>query len=119
MPKPIQRNIHRLDAANIAPGRLATKIVSLLCGKHKPDYEPRLDQGDIVEVKNIKLLKITGQKAVQKKYYHYSGYPGGLKQKQMKDLLAKKPESVLYRAVKQMLPKNTFQIKRLKRLKIS
>lgn len=114
--KQITRKIHKLDATDQAVGRLASQIAIILKGKNKPEYEPYMDCGDIVEVTNIKLAKITGKKLEQKKYFSYSGYPGGLKTRKMKDVIAKKPGEALKRAVREMLPPVRFRNNMLKRL---
>jgi large subunit ribosomal protein L13 len=115
MPETI-RKIHKIDATDKAVGRLASSIALLLRGKNKPEYEPRIDQGDIVHVENIKKLKFTGKKLDQKKYFHYSGYPGGLKTKKMSEVFIVNPRDVLKRAVKQMLPANRQREDMMKRL---
>lgn len=114
--KNIERKLHQLDATDLAPGRLATKIALILRGKNKPEYEAHLDLGDIVEVKNISKMKFTGKKLDQKQYHHYSGYLGGLKSKKMSVVFAKDPGDVLYRAVRYMLPPTKLRINMLKRL---
>lgn len=116
MESKIKRQVHKIDATDQAIGRLATKIAILLRGKNKPEYIPNIDNGDIVEVINIKKLKFTGKKFDQKKYYHYSGYPGGLKTKKMDEVFAKNPGEVLKKAVKQMLPANRLRDAMMKRL---
>lgn len=113
----INRKIHAIDAADQSVGRLASKIVTLLIGKHKPDYVPHLDIGDIVVVKNVDKLKFTGQKLKQKIYYSHSQYPGSLKKKKLKDVFHHSPSSVLQRAVYNMLPKNKLRKPRIKRLR--
>lgn len=112
----IKRNLHKLDAANQAVGRLATKIALILRGKNKPEYQPYIDNGDIVEVINIKNLKFTGKKLEQKQYHHYSGYPGGLKTVKMIDLKNNKPALILQKAVKEMLPPTKLRNGMMKRL---
>lgn len=112
----IKRNIHQLDAEGQTVGRLATKIATLLRGKHKVGYQPNIDAGDIVEVKNVKLFKFTGNKLGQKQYFHYSGYLSGLKSKKMSDLMKSNPGDVLYRAVREMLPPTKLRTGMLKRL---
>ncbi len=112
----MERKIHKIDAKNKAVGRLATQIALLLRGKHKSEYAPHIDMGDIVEVVNIGQLKFSGKKLEQKKYYRHSGYPGGLKETALKDLFKKNPAEVLRRAVRQMLPANRLRQKMLKRL---
>ncbi|MFC1678351.1 50S ribosomal protein L13 [Patescibacteria group bacterium] len=111
-----ERKLHKFNASNQSVGRLATQIALILRGKHKPEYEPNLDMGDIVEVTNIKDLKFSGKKLEQKKYYHYSGYPGGLKETKIKKLVEKNPGEVLYRSVKQMLPATRLRNNMMKRL---
>ena len=115
--KKIEREIHIIDATDQVLGRLASKIAQLLIGKGKPSYVPNLDIGDIVVVKNVKKIKITGQKLDQKLYYHHSGYPGGLKTKKMKEVFTKDPNQVLHKAVYNMLPKNKLRNPRIKRLR--
>lgn len=111
-----QRKTHNLDATDQAVGRLASRIALLLRGKNKATYKPNLDEGDIVVVLNIKKIKITGQKIFQKKYHHYSGYPGGLKTKKLSELFEKNPNEVLWRAVYHMLPKTKLRKEMMKRL---
>ena len=111
-----ERKLHKIDATDQTVGRLATRIAILLRGKNKPEFEPRLDNGDIVEVKNISRLKFTGKKLEQKEYHHYSGYPGGLKTVKMSDLKASNPAAILAKAVREMLPPVKFRPEMLKRL---
>ncbi|MFA6603505.1 MAG: 50S ribosomal protein L13 [Patescibacteria group bacterium] len=108
-----------LDAAGQSVGRLATEVSQLLQGKRDPGYEPRIDSGVAVEVKNISKLKFTGKKLDQKIYYHYSGYPGGMRERQLKDVLARSPAEVLRRTVWNMLPKNRQRKDRMKRLTVA
>ena len=108
-----------LDAAGQSVGRLATEVALLLQGKREPGYEPRIDSGVAVDVKNISKLKFTGKKLDQKIYYHYSGYPGGMRERQLKDVLAKSPADVLRRTVWNMLPKNRQRKDRMKRLTVA
>lgn len=114
----MNRNIVAIDATNQTVGRLSTKIATLLIGKHKPGWRPHVDSGDEVRVTNIGKLKFTGKKLEQKQYYHYSGYPGGMKVKKASLLVHTEPAKLLSMAVRQMLPKNKHQISRLKRLHI-
>ncbi|UZE93164.1 MAG: 50S ribosomal protein L13 [Candidatus Nealsonbacteria bacterium] len=113
----MQRKTHTIDAEDKVLGRLASKVAILLRGKQKPDFVPYKDMGDIVIVKNVEKLKITGRKMEQKKYYRYSGYPGGLKEIPLKRLFKTKPEEVLKKAVYGMLPKNKLRSKQIKRLR--
>ena len=116
--KNIVRKTHRIDASGQVVGRLATRIATLLRGKHKPEFSPHLDLGDIVEVSNIDKAKFTGRKFEQKNYFSFSGYIGGLKTKKMSEVFSNNPAEVLYRAVKQMLPANRLRNDMLKRLSV-
>lgn len=109
----MERKLHKIDATGKAVGRIATEIAIILRGKNKPEFEKHIDCGDVVEVSNIEKLKFTGKKMEQKKYYSYSGYPGGLKEKVMKDV---ELAEVLKRAVREMLPPVKFRTDMLKRL---
>ncbi len=112
----IERKIHTIDAAGQSLGRIGSQVAILLRGKNKPEFQPNMDCGDIVEVNNIDQLAFTGKKIEQKQYYHYSGYPGGLKKTAAKDIYAKNPGELLKRAVKEMLPPVRFRTQMLKRL---
>ena len=114
----IERHWLVVDAADQTLGRLATRIATLLEGKHKPTYSPHLDTGDHVVVINAARVKVTGNKLVQKKYYRHSGYPGGLKEESLQALMARKPELVIERAVKGMLPQNRIGRAMIKKLKV-
>ncbi len=116
---PIERKIHTIDANGLVLGRLASRIAMILQGKNKASYVPNEDRGDIVDIKNVAQMKITGDKLEQKEYKHFSGYPGGLKSVQLKVLLEKSPEKVLWHAVHRMLPKNRLRQGMIKRLKFS
>ena len=114
----MQRNTHTIDAKNRVLGRLATEIAILLRGKHKLDFAPNKDIGDFVIIKNADKIRFTGKKFEQKKYYHHTGYLGGLKEISLKKLFEKNPTQVLKKAVFGMLPKNKLRAKQIKRLKI-
>lgn len=114
--KKVERKLHKFDATGKAVGRLATEIALVLRGKNKPEYEPHIDMGDIAEVSNIDKLKFTGKKLEQKKYYKYSGYPGGLKEKKMSELAETNPAEILRRAVREMLPPTKLRPGMMKRL---
>jgi len=114
--KKLERKTHQIDATDQAVGRIATKIALILRGKNKPEYQPHLDLGDVVEVLNIAKLKFTGKKLAQKEYHHYSGYLGGLKTKKMSAIYALNPGEVLQRAVREMLPPTKLRPDMLKRL---
>lgn len=114
----MENKTHTIDASGKALGRLATEIVTILRGKHKPDFVPYKDTGDFVLVKNIKNIKFTGEKLEQKKYYRHTGYLGGLKEIKLKELFEKNPAEVLKRAVFGMLPRNKLRRLMIKKLKI-
>jgi large subunit ribosomal protein L13 len=114
----IKRKWFILDAKDKILGRFASRVARILTGKNKPTYTPHVDQGDFVIVINADKIKVTGKKLENKIYYRHSFYPGGLKQKQLKDMLSEKPERVIELAVKRMLPKNRMQAKRMLRLKV-
>ena len=114
----IERQWWVVDAAGQTLGRLATRIATLLEGKHKVTYSPHLDTGDHVVVINAARIKVTGNKLIQKRYYRHSGYPGGLKEESLQTLLARKPELVVERAVKGMLPQNRLGRAMFKKLKV-
>jgi len=115
---PMDRDWFLIDAKGVVLGRMASFIANLLMGKYKPDYAPHIDKGAGVIVINAKHIKVTGRKLKQKKYFRYSGYPGGIKEITMEKLLAKKPEEVIKHAVRGMLPKNKLRDDRIKRLKV-
>ena len=112
------RNWCLVDAKGKVLGVLATKIAVILMGKHKSTWQPYLDVGDNVIVINASKVDVTGRKEEQKKYYHYSGYPGGLKVETLKDLRERKPADIIYHAVAGMLPKNRLRKVRLANLYI-
>lgn len=112
----VKRKLHKIDASDKAAGRLATQIAIILRGKNKPEFEPHIDAGDIVEVSNADKLKFTGKKIEQKKYYKYSGYQGGLKETKLGDLAKSNPGEILRRAVREMLPPNRLRKAMLRRL---
>ena len=114
----IEKDWFLVDAENKILGRLASKIASILKGKTKPIFTPYLDTGDFVVVINAKKIKLTGGKLNDKVYYHYSGYPGGMKSITPKDLLQKKPDEVIRKAVWGMLPKNSLGRQMLTKLKV-
>jgi len=114
----IERQWWVVDAADQTLGRLATRIATLLEGKHKPTYSPHLDAGDHVVVINASRVRVTGNKLIQKRYYRHSGYPGGLKEESLQALMARKPELVIERAVKGMLPQNRLGRAMFRKLKV-
>ena len=113
----MERKTHTIDASGKVLGRLATEIANLLRGKNKPDFVPYRDMGDFVVVKNVAKLKITGKKMEQKKYFHHSGYLGGLKEVPFKKIFKTNPDEILKKAVFGMLPKNKLRAEQIKRLK--
>jgi len=114
----IQRKSITIDAENKSLGRLAAEVAVALRGKNKPTFVPHIDSGDIVVVKNVDKMKFTGNKLDDKKYFHYTGYLGNLKEKSLKEYLAKSgPKEVLRTAVMGMLAKNKLRAKQIKRLK--
>lgn len=116
-PVDVQRQWLIVDAAGITLGRLATIVASRLMGKHKPGYTSHIDVGDHIIVINAGQVKLTGNKIAQKKYYRHSGYPGGIKEVSLEELMQTAPQKVIEHAVKGMLPKNKLQDPRLKRLR--
>ena len=107
-----------IDAKDKTLGRLATKIANMLRGKHKPEYSPNADLGDYVVVINSDLVNVTGKKLDQKKYYRHTGYPGGIKEKSLGEVLEDSSEEAIKSAVKGMLPKNKLGRQIIKKLKI-
>ena len=117
-PGEIERQWYVVDAEAKTLGRLATQIADLLRGKGKPAYTPHVDTGDFVIVVNAEKVHVTGQKLDQKIYYRHSGYPGGLRERTLREQLERRPEEVLRKAVKGMLPKNKLASAQLRKLKI-
>ncbi|MCU1460737.1 MAG: rplM [Acidimicrobiales bacterium] len=114
----IKRAWHVVDADGLVLGRMATEVASVLRGKHKPVFAPHLDTGDHVVVVNAAKVVLTSDKAEKKIAYRHSGYPGGLKEQTYADMLAKRPEEVVRRAVRGMLPKGPLGRQMLRKLKI-
>jgi len=119
---PRAKDIHRewfvVDAKDKILGRLATQLAVRLRGKHKPEFAPHMDNGDFIVVVNAEKIKVTGNKLDQKKYYRHSGYPGGIREISLRTLLEKKPDQVILKAVRGMLPKNRLGRALLKKLKV-
>lgn len=107
-----------VDAQDQILGRMATKIATILMGKHKPTYTPHVDTGDYVVVVNAEKIKVTGKKADTKEYDYYTHFPGGHKYVSFADMMARKPEKVIELAVRRMLPKNKLAKVMLKKLKV-
>lgn len=116
--KDIERNWFVVDAESKVLGRLASEIATRLRGKHKPNYSTFQDVGDFVIVVNAEKVRLTGKKLSGKKYYHHTGYIGGLKECTAEELLEKHPTDVLFKAVQGMLPKNSLGRAQLKKLKV-
>lgn len=117
-PKDIQREWFIVDADNKILGRLAAQIAHRLRGKHKPEFAPHMDNGDFIVVVNCEKIRVTGKKLDDKKYYRHSGYPGGIYSDTLKELLDRKPEEVLLKAVRGMLPRNRLGRAMLTKLKV-
>lgn len=117
-PADVTRRWVLIDAKDATLGRISTAIAKYLIGKYKPTYTPHVDGGDYVVVINAKELVVTGAKETDKMYYRHSGFPGGLKEAQLKALREKSPESIIEEAVKGMLPKNKLSPERMARLRI-
>lgn len=112
------RNWHEIDASSKSLGRVATQIATWLRGKHKRTFTPNVDGGDFVVVTNVDKLRFTGRKLEQKMYYRHSGYLGGLKSSSLKTELARRPEWVLRKAVREMLDDVKFRKAMLSRMKV-
>jgi large subunit ribosomal protein L13 len=113
-----QRDWYVVDAEGKTLGRLATQIANVLRGKHKPTYTPHVDVGDFVIVVNAEKVAVTGNKREKKLYWRHSGYPGGIRSRTLGDLLEKRPEEVIRKAVKGMLPRNRLARQQLRKLKV-
>lgn len=107
-----------VDAQGKTLGRLASTIASVLRGKHKPTYTPHLDAGDFVVVVNADKVRLTGRKLDQKMYWWHSGYPGGIRGKSAREMVAEQPEDILKIAIRGMLPKNSLGRKMIEKVKI-
>jgi large subunit ribosomal protein L13 len=114
----IERAWHVVDASDLPLGRLASEIAQILRGKHKPIYAPHLDTGDFVVVVNAERVAVTSDKSQTKIYYRHSGYPGGIKAESFESLKARRPEAIIERAVKGMLPKNRLGRQMWSKLKV-
>ena len=113
-----ERNWLVVDAAGQTLGRLATQIADALRGKRKPEYTPHCDTGDFVIVVNAEKISVTGNKLQEKRYYRHSGYPGGLRSRTLEEMLQRRPEEVIRKAVKGMLPRNRLGRAQLTKLKV-
>jgi large subunit ribosomal protein L13 len=117
-PGEITRDWYVVDAEGQTLGRLATQIADTLRGKRKPQYTPHTDTGDFVIVVNAEKIHVTGQKLDQKKYWRHSGYPGGIKNRTLREQLERRPTEVIRKAVKGMLPRNRLAAAQLTKLKV-
>lgn len=116
--KDVQKNWYVVDANNVVLGRLASRIAAVLRGKTKAQFTPHLDLGDHVVVINAAKVRVTGKKAGWRQYYHYTGYPGGLKTIKYADVLARQPERIIEQAVWGMLPHNRLGKRLIRKLKV-
>jgi large subunit ribosomal protein L13 len=114
----IERKWYVIDAKDAVLGKLAVKVATCLRGKNKPVFTPNVDTGDFVIVINAEKVRLTGKKITDKVYYHHSGYIGGIKAETAKELLEKKPERIVEKAVWGMLPKNRLGRTMIKKLKV-
>ena len=119
-PKPgdVERTWHVIDATDVVLGRLATQVATLLRGKHKATFAPHVDNGDFVIVINADKVALTGNKRETKLAYRHSGYPGGLRSVTYAELLEKRPDRAIEKAVRGMLPKNSLAAQQLSKLKV-
>lgn len=117
-PHEVKRSWFVIDAQNLVLGRLASEIAKRLRGKHKPEYTPHVDTGDYIIVINAEKVKVTGRKRTDKIYYHYSGYPGGIKSISFDKLIQKAPQRVIELAVKRMLPRGPLGRTMYRKLKV-
>lgn len=114
----IDRNWYVLDATDIPLGRLASRVARVLRGKHRPEFTPHSDTGDFVIVVNAAKVKLTGDKLEYGKHYRHSGYPGGIKMETNREIMERRPELLIEKAVKGMLPKTTVGRAQLRHLKV-
>jgi len=117
-PETVKRDWFVIDAEDKVLGRLATEIARRLRGKHKAEYTPHVDTGDYIVVINAEKVAVTGNKFTDKMYHHHTGYPGGLKSVSFDKLQATKPEMIIEKAVKGMLPKNPLGRDMFRKLKV-
>ncbi|MEN9879712.1 MAG: ribosomal protein [Pseudomonadota bacterium] len=116
-PHEVQRDWFVLDATDKVLGRVASEVARRLRGKHKPEYTPHVDTGDFIVVVNVEKLRVTGNKAEDKKYFRHSGYPGGITETTFGKMQQRFPERALEKAVKGMLPKGPLGYAMIKKLK--
>ncbi|MBY0550057.1 MAG: 50S ribosomal protein L13 [Candidatus Obscuribacterales bacterium] len=114
----VQRDWYVVDAEGQTPGRLAARVADILRGKHKPIFTPHMDCGDFVVVVNAEKIKVTGNKMEAKLYRHHSGYPGGFKIETMRHLKDRRPEAIVEKAIKGMLPHTRLGARQFTKLKV-
>ncbi len=114
----LERKWYIVDANGMVLGRLASQVAAILRGKHKPIYTPHVDTGDHVIIINADKVVLTGNKLDGKKYYHHTGYPGGIKETTYRDMIAQRPEFTVYEAIRRMMPKGSLGRKMLKKLRV-
>lgn len=114
----LQRNWYIVDAEGMVLGRLSSQVAAILRGKHKPIYTPHVDTGDHVIIVNAGKVVLTGRKLDQKKYYHHTGYPGGLKETSYRILMQQKPEFAVYESIRRMMPKGPLGRQMLTKLRV-
>ncbi|SDQ13962.1 50S ribosomal protein L13 [Quadrisphaera sp. DSM 44207] len=117
-PESVERRWFVIDASDVVLGRLASQAAQLLRGKHKPVFAPHVDTGDFVIIVNADKVVLTGSKSEKKRAYRHSGYPGGLKSELYTDLLARRPERAVEKAIRGMIPKNSLGRQMLSKLKV-
>lgn len=114
----VTREWHIIDATDVVLGRLSVQAATLLRGKHKPTYAPNVDGGDYVIIINAEKVALSGNKANDKKIYHHSGHPGGLKSRTMGEVLATRPDRLVEKSIKGMIPKNKLGAEIASKLKV-
>ena len=117
-PHEVRRDWFLVDGTDKILGRLAAEIALRLRGKHKPEFTPHVDTGDFVVVVNAEKVSVTGNKRADKRYYRHTGYPGGIKERSLEEMLRRRPEEVIRHAVKGMLPRTRLGRKQLTKLKV-
>ncbi len=117
-PHEVEQKWYVIDATDRELGRIASLAANILRGKHKPEYTPHVDMGDFVIIINAEKIKISGKKETDKVYYHHTGYPGGLKSINFKDMMQKHPTRAMEKAVKGMLPHNSLGSKQFTKLNV-
>ena len=117
-PGEVPQRWYLVDAENQVLGRLAAELARRLRGKHKPQYTPHTDTGDYLVIVNAAKVAVTGNKLEAKRYYHHTGYPGGIRETKFADLLERHPEQIIERAVRGMLPRNRLGRAMLRKLKV-